>query len=648
MAHEQGEARLRGAITAASSLLGVPIELYDGAEWEVRDGVVRVGLQEFMPSQHATQGMERALADGVDEAVARVLLLLWESVHMTRTAPTVRTRRLAIARARPELEPALAGLDRMISVTELLTAMSHLRMPLSRTVRNDLPHTPGELPRHLQWVSQLLAATLDAGLARKYAGTLAPEVVSEFDALERLGEANGAAITSILRLVLLPGAKYSAMQRFERAYGALIPPYERLLEIDLRERGLGAGANRGGRRGDSDAEVAGFGHGASDDELATPGDEASEQGGGADSTHTSDDAAAARAGDRRETAEGANLFAAERAGFVDRVLDTPLPADGAWAEHLTMPETAAAGRRDASLAQPRASSGSPAQGSRSSRPVAQAYRDAVREHAGSIEDMREVWRRVVSERIGMRGTLSRTPRQEGELLDGESLARAVAEAYAGVERPHAFRAREQRARRTRRRGSTDYVLLVDRSASMQGPLAEAAADASLIMLESLAAAHRDIAAEEQSRGVDLELEIRTALIVFDSAPLVVKPLSKSLTDDARRRMHEEIRTPRGSTDDAAALSAACQQLEPRGGSGRAIERRRVVIVVGDGGTNDAARTDVELRRLRAAGVQVIGVGIGTNDLLSRYAPDGVRLDAPEQLAGELYRIMERAAEAARQ
>lgn len=648
MAHEQGEARLRGAITAASSLLGVPIEVHDGAEWEVRDGIVRVGLQEFMASSHASQCEERALSDGVDDAVARVLLLLWESVRMARTTPTVRTRRLAIARARPELEPALAGLDRMIAVSELLTAMSHLRMPLLRTVRADLPHAPGELPRHLQWVSVLLAATLDAGLARQYAGSLAPEVVAELDALQRLDEVHGTAVASILRLVLATRAKYSAMQRFERAYGVLMPPYERLLEIDLRERGLGTGASRDGHRADADAEVAGFGHSVSKDDSATPGDATSEQGGDAESTVAADDAAAARAGDHRETAEGADLFAAERAGFVGRVLDTPLPADGAWAEHLEMPETAEVRHQDASRAQSRVNSSMPTQGPRPSHPAAQAYRDAVREHAASIEDMREVWRRVVSERLGMRATLSRTPRQEGELLDSDSLVRAVAETHAGVERPHAFRAREQRARRTRRQGSTDYVLLVDRSASMQGPLADAAADASLIMLESLAAAHRDIAAEEQSRGVDLELEIRTALIVFDSAPLVVKPLSKSLTDDARRTMHAEIRSPRGSTDDAAALTAAWQELEPRAGAGRAIERRRVVIVVGDGGANDAARTDIELRRLRAAGVQVIGVGIGTNDLLARYAPDGVRLDDPAELAGELYRIMERTAESARQ
>src|SRR5690606_19736679 len=104
-------------------------------------------------------------------------------------------------------------------------------------------------------------------------------------------------------------------------------------------------------------------------------------------------------------------------------------------------------------------------------------------------------------------------------------------------RPAAFLQREIRPRRRRRAGSTDYVLLVDRSASMQGRIAEAAADAALIMLEALAGVERDFAHAEQRVGIDLDLDIRTALVVFDAEPLVVKPLSHGLDDEVRRVMH---------------------------------------------------------------------------------------------------------------
>jgi hypothetical protein len=262
--------------------------------------------------------------------------------------------------------------------------------------------------------------------------------------------------------------------------------------------------------------------------------------------------------------------------------------------------------------------------------------------------MRALWERVLTERIEMRSARGRTPLAEGDELAMDYLAAAVADVLAGVERPPAFLRREPRQRRRWSAGSTDYVLLIDRSASMSGPAAEAAADAMLILAESIAGVERDIDHAERRTGLDLDLDVRTALIVFDSEAEVVKPLSRGMDDVVRRRTHASVRAPAGSTNDAAALQAAAEQFGvagrgPRdagrhGGTGDG--RRRVAILVSDGGSNDTAAAERELAGLRAAGVQVHGVGLRTDDLTVRYAPTGARVDDIRRLPDALEAIVE--------
>lgn len=628
MVHAHGESGVRGAIAAAAAVVGVPVELHEGAEWWVRDGVAHVGLQVVS---------DERLSD--DEMVARVLLLLWESVREVRVAPARRRRRLALSACTPRLEPLLAAVDRVLAAGELLAVMPSLRLPIARAVVAQTASAPGELPRHLQWIVAVLntvALRWASGVPAvpEHVASLAPEVRAELAALDGVsGETAGA-----LLLAVSADPRRSPMQRFERAFGLLAPPYERLFALDASERGLQAdlGGERGSSQPEDDAgdEQAGFDSaGGSADEDAADGGE------GGDAT-TDGETEAARAGDKREGSEGADLFAAEQAGFVGTVLSTPLPAAGVWAEGLELPDMIASDEPDDNADRPREAGALGTGGSGATALL--NYRARAREHARSIDQVREVWRQIVSERVREERAFSRLPQAEGDLLDRDSLVRVIADVAAGVERPRAFLARQRRPRKSRREGSTDYVLLIDRSASMQGPPAEAAATAALIMLEALAGVERDIAAEERALGIDLELSLRTALIVFDSAPLVVKPLAGALDDLARRTLDAAIHSPQGSTNDAAALNAAAREfgLANGGTSGAGgIARRRVAILVSDGGTNDADAAAIELARLRHSGVTVIGIGIRTDDIAKRFAPDGMRLDTAAELPGVLEQLV---------
>lgn len=65
-----------------------------------------------------------------------------------------------------------------------------------------------------------------------------------------------------------------------------------------------------------------------------------------------------------------------------------------------------------------------------------------------------------------------------------------------------------------------------------------------------------------------------------------------------------------------------------------------MIVVSDGGSNDPVAARRELRRLRDAGAHVHGIGVGDDDLASRYAPHGRRVDDPRDLAAAIEAIVE--------
>ncbi|MGO3146556.1 MAG: vWA domain-containing protein [Leucobacter sp.] len=635
MAQSRREIQLRGSITAAAAVLGVQLEIVEGHDWVVAGGSVRLGVKSLIQDT-----ADNGHGDGNDEAVAHTLLLLWESVREARVAPLRRARRLALSRLKPELEPMLATIDRVLAASELIAAMPYLRMSVHLALLATLPESPRELPKHLQWLSLLLSSVTDTHSLAKQLDAVEPLVRTEFIQLSR-GVDAGSGLTAaqrVIRLAFNAAPTINAMRRFERAYALVAPPYLSLLTEDLQSSGLDSGHT--GRVDNDEAEAQDEGIGSSgggDTNEAKPGGDAEDA--------ASDGAAeAARAGDSREVAEGADLFAAEQAGFVETVLDTPLPAHGAWTDGLAPPESEATGVHQ----HPRNESlGSKSGGSKTVTSL-EEYRERTRELASAIDELRDVWRKIIAERVGVRSEITRHPEPDGEVLDRNSLVRIVSEVIAGVERPNAFLSRRPILRRTRNEGSTDYVLLIDRSASMRGAPADGAADAALVMLESLAAVSRDIAAEERTHGLDLDLSLRTSMIVYDSEPTVVKPLSGALDDTVRRRLHAEIRSPRGSTNDASALEAAAQELG-NGGFGHTgssgvrdgATRRRVVIVISDGGTDDGGAAARRVQQLRALGIAVFGVGIRTDDLTTRFAPDGIRLDDPAKLAAAIGRLVAR-------
>ncbi len=189
-----------------------------------------------------------------------------------------------------------------------------------------------------------------------------------------------------------------------------------------------------------------------------------------------------------------------------------------------------------------------------------SYNAEVIKWQSSIEAMREVYRTVINQRIAQKRGLSRQTYSEGAVLDPDRLVQTVIDVRNNVENPEAFRDYEQRRGENQTIGKTDYFFLFDVSGSMQqGEKSEAAASSAVIGLEGLAALQRDVEDAERDQGLDLELDIRTAMYTFGENVHCIKPLSTKVQPKERLDVYQALRNPNDDmTRDFLALEAVEQ------------------------------------------------------------------------------------------
>ncbi len=604
--------RLPDTLRAVGAVLGYSVIITDDDTWHRDERGLRVGLGWYTVRGHSEA-----------EAVALAALHLWEGPRSEAREPERAARIRSLSVARPEALPLIQSVVRLQARAELLSAMPGLRDSLDAALRRALPSSIETLPRHMQWVTQIWLHALGVS------GAPSPAVAHEWDALMHTRE----GIDDPLRRVLARDPRITALRSMQRALTLLLPPYERLLARDRDDRGLtSVGLGVSDERSEAVVERSDTAVDRTT-EVQDPEDPTDES--------TADD-------ENHQLSLSDDLYAREHAALVRTMLETPLPSE------YTRIGAASAEAIDAqSTTVPVDASAEDHEHERATIAVATAladYRARSTALAGAIERMRQVWARVIAERASAHRVLSRTAHQEGVSLAPEAFAQTIAETLAGVSNPAAFHAREWRISPQRDVGNTDYVLMVDRSASMTGPAAAAAADALIVLAEGLSAVTRDIAHTERALGVTLELEVRSSLIVFGAEAHVIKPLSHGMDDEVRRRVHAAVRETYGSTNDAAALWAAGEELGVghRAAWSGGEARRRIAVLVSDGGSNDPSAAERALWRLRESGVEVYGVGIGTDDVTQRYAPHGIRVDDARELASAIDRILDEPAVRGRQ
>lgn len=264
----------------------------------------------------------------------------------------------------------------------------------------------------------------------------------------------------------------------------------------------------------------------------------------------------------------------------------------------------------------------------------ESYATEVEKHRDAIDAMRDVYRSVIQERVAQRRGLSRQSYVEGDILNPNRLPQLIIDKKAGVTEPAAFTRYEHVKGRTEIVGKTDYIFVFDRSSSMsENGKSTAAATSALILLEALAGMERDVVEAEKQTGIELDLDIRTALYTFTSEQECLKPLSPGLSDAERLNARQSILQPSGSTADFLALDeVAAIPVES--------DRKRIVIAVSDGESDDSDRAAHAIQRLKQQGVEVFGVGIGSDAATRLYAPSSRRVDNPSDLPDVLQSFIE--------
>lgn len=585
MSHERSvDQRVR----QAAKLFGLSVRVTDASTWEVAEGIITVGTG-FYPPTH----------DG-EALTAIVCCDLWTGAILPRHTARTRLRR-SLGSEHPHLEGFLSTVDRIQAAGELIASFPGFYTGLQRFFAEHLGGNLRSVPAPEQFLAALTVTMLSPDTRLR----LTAEVRQAIEQID----------VEMLRLAITPMDPADPARTLRRILALTLPVMERFTVPQgrgLTHEGEGSGEGMGTE------EQLDIGFSGGDE----PGSQDTESGEAQQATSSDDDPA--RKGSGPETAEGADLFEAKQAGEVGTVLATPLPGDGA--EALAVPEDALAAEQG--QVRTRDETGGETLhpgGAANTQAGLNQYLARVGAHADTIERLAEVWLALSADRLTHHSRDTRTPFPDGDQILPEALPRVIAQARAGVAAPEAYTRRHHYVRERENTGNTDVVFLIDRSGSMHHA-ATAAADAAAVMMEALGQVMKDLEWELQQYGLDERAGIRTSLIVFDAQVEVIKPLAALMSDDARVQLFQEVLRTGGGTNDAAALDEAAGQLGltsvDTAGVSRTGERKRVVIVVSDGGSSDLAAAEASLRFLRSRGVTVYGIGVGPGHMATRYAPDG--------------------------
>ena len=253
------------------------------------------------------------------------------------------------------------------------------------------------------------------------------------------------------------------------------------------------------------------------------------------------------------------------------------------------------------------------------------YRKEYGEIATLVAELREVFKQIVSKRLKERWKMSPQLETEGEVLDEETLAESYVESTAGG-KPHAFREISRTKKEQKGYGSLDMTLVNDLSSSMnEGSKMPMDRKSAVLFLEALADFQKEIRDAEYESGVSLGLEVRTETRAFgDFGDVELKPLSPDLSEKDRIAIWKRLHKGTGGTPDYLSLEAIEKSLTPEYEEElKSKRKRKVIVVLSDGESQDAARVQRSCEKLRQRGIIVLGFGMTASGqaVKETYKPD---------------------------
>lgn len=271
------------------------------------------------------------------------------------------------------------------------------------------------------------------------------------------------------------------------------------------------------------------------------------------------------------------------------------------------------------------------------------YRQEYQEVAPLVAELREVFKKVISRRLKERWKLSPGLERRGEVLEEDVLAESYVESRAGGT-PGAFRDIQRSKIEREGYGSLDMTLINDLSGSMsEGSKLEMDRKSKLLFLESLADFQKEIQEAEYESGVDLGLNVRTEVRAFgDFGDVQLKALSPDLSEKERISVWKKLHQTSGGTPDYLSLEEVLESITPEYEKellGKT--KRKVVVALSDGQSQDSERVQRVLKELRRRGVIVFGLGMTESgaDVKETYRPDAEVIEDIRQLPKAVQKII---------
>lgn len=273
------------------------------------------------------------------------------------------------------------------------------------------------------------------------------------------------------------------------------------------------------------------------------------------------------------------------------------------------------------------------------------YYNEYRYIEDSIEPLRQIFRRIVEQRMILKRRLS-TLKEEGVMIDPGLVSQTFLDVKAGIENPKTMKEFEGHLVDENIPGKFSIRLVADQSSSMTGEKAVYQRRSAILVMEALKEFSDILDTERPALGADLDVATELRSFGVSEGTRLYKPLSKELTEKQRIEYFKGLLETPGGTNDFDALSEIEKDVRERMAKDITYEaelksgkRREIVIVFSDGDSNNPQEAQRRAERLRDLGVKVVGLGMtsGAQSILKTYAPDG-RIcydvnDLPKNLEG---------------
>lgn len=258
------------------------------------------------------------------------------------------------------------------------------------------------------------------------------------------------------------------------------------------------------------------------------------------------------------------------------------------------------------------------------------YYEEYRQVEGSLEQLRNVFRRIVEQRkIPIRRLAAL--KEEGVMIDPGLVTQTYLDVKAGVDNPKTMKDFEGRFIEENIPGKFSLRLVADQSGSMAGEKSIHQRRSAILVMEALKE-FSDILDDERAE-LSIDLDVQTELRSFGvkEGTRLYKPLSRELPERQRVEFFKGLLETSGGTNDYDALAeiekdvrGSLTQDETYAAELKSGKRREIVIVLSDGDSGNAAEVKNRCQNLRELGVKVVGLGMGSGSqsIESTYTPEG--------------------------